>query len=185
MSSKGGRNASAEGAGLKIHTSFDLLAKRFTRFEIREQRSPDRSFALDGIEGLGEGDLLLRDLGYFSIGSFRELEKNKAHAQTRWMPDLALVDPHGMDTIDILALLRASDRIDRRVLAGDLERLPMRLVAFRVPKQIAEKRRRKIRETAKRKGRTPSRDLLELQDWQIYLTTCGPDSLSFEDVFEL
>lgn len=182
---KGGRNASAEGAGLKIHTSFDLVARRFTSFEIREQRRPDQSFALDGIEGMGEGDLLLRDLGYFSIGSFRELEKSKAHALTRWPPNVALVDPHGMDTIEVLALLRASDRIDRRVLAGGRERLPMRLVAFRVPGEIAQKRRRKIRETAKRKGRTPSRELLELQDWQIYLTTCDRDSLTFEDVFEL
>lgn len=182
---KGGGNASSEAAGLKIHTSFDLVARRFISFEIREQRSPDQGFALEGIEGLGEGDLLLRDLGYFSIGSFRELERSKAHVLTRWRFNVALVDPHGMDTIDVPALLRAGGRIDRRVLAGAQERLPMRLVAFRVPAEVAKKRRRRIRETAKRKGHTPSRDLLILQDWQIYLTTCDRESLSFENVFEL
>lgn len=182
---KGAKNASGERSGLKIHASFDLLAKRFTGFEIREQRSADQGFALEGTEGLGEGDLLLRDLGYFSVASFRELERNKAHVLTRWQPKVALVDPIKLDTIDLLPLLRGSSRIDREVLVAEKERLSMRLIAFRLPKEIAEERRRKLKENAKRKGRTPSRYLLELQDWQIHLTTCDRDSLSFEEVFEL
>lgn len=182
---KGAKNASGERSGMKIHASFDLLAKRFTDFEIREQRSSDQGFALEGIEGLGEGDLLLRDLGYFSIGSFRQLKRNKADVLTRWQPKVCLLDHGNLDTIDLLGLLRSSARIDRDVLVGKNERFRMRLIAFRVPQRIGEKRRRKLKETAKRKGRTPSRELLELQDWQIYLTTCDRERLSFEDAYDL
>ncbi len=182
---KGAKNASVERAGLKIHASFDLLNKGFTGFEIREQRSSDQGFALEGTEGLGEGDLLLRDLGCFCIGSFRELKNNKAHVLTRWQPNVELSDRESLNAIDLFDLLRSDSRIDRDVLAGKKERFPMRLIAFRVPREIAEKRRRKLKETGKRKGRAPSRELLQLQDWQIYLTTCDRGSLSFEAAFDL
>jgi len=182
---KGPKNASGERAGLKIHASFDLLSRRFVGFDIRDQRSADQSFALEGVEGLAQGDLLLRDLGYFSIASFRELEANGAHALSRWQPHVELSDPDNLDTIELLPLLRGGKRIDRRVLAGRQERFPMRLIAFPVPKEVAERRRGKLRENMKRKGRSPSRKILELQGWQIYLTTCPRELLPFDDAFEL
>lgn len=61
----------------------------------------------------------------------------------------------------------------------------MRLVAFRLPREVADLRRRRIKLNAKRRGRTLSRELLDLQDWQIYLTSCAPETLSFEDVMSL
>lgn len=182
---KGPKHSRGEEAGLKIHTSYDLLARRFEGFEIREQRSADQGFALEGIEGLGEGDLLVRDLGYFKAGAFRQLALNGGHALTRWKPHTKLLDPENMDTIDLLALLRRSERVDREVLVADSERFPMRLVAFRVPEGVAAKRRRNVKETAKRKGRTASQRLLDLQDWEIFLTTCDPELLPQENLFEL
>ena len=50
------------------------------------------------------------------------------------------------------------------------ERLPARLVAWRVPQEVGDGRRRRARRHAQRQGRTPRADRLALDDWTILVT---------------
>lgn len=182
----GARNAFGDHAGAKVHASFDLVGRRFAGFSICAHRRADQGFSLEGVEGFGKGDLLIRDLGYFNLDAFRLLEKNGGDILTRWQPRTTLWNPGDGKAIELRQLLRrGGSEVDCEVLVGDGQRFPMRLVALRVPEQVAQKRRRKVREEAKRRKRAPSKELLELQDWQIYLTTCGPEALSLGKVREL
>lgn len=178
-------NGGGKGAGLKVHAAFDLLGRRFLGFGIREGRKPDQSFALEGGEGLGEGDLLIRDLGYFSLPAFRSLMEAGVDVLSRFKLTVVLRSRQSMDTIDLLALLRSRSEIDMEVLAGGREKLPLRLVAFRVPKEVGEQRRRVFRKTARKKGHTPGKLSLLLQDWQIYLTSCSQEQLDCDQAREL
>ena len=56
----------------------------------------------------------------------------------------------------------------------------MRVIAERVPEKVANERRRKIREKAKKKGYTPvvtSAKYLFLQEWSLYITSAGKELL--------
>ncbi len=178
-------NGGGKGAGLKVHAAFDLLSRRFLSFGVAAGRKPDQSFALEGGEGLGKGDLLIRDLGYFSLPAFRSLMGAGTDVLSRFKLTVVLRSRQSMDTIDLLALLRSRSEIDMEVLAGGREKLPLRLVAFRVPKEVGQQRRRAFKRTAKRKGHTPSKLSLLLQDWQIYLTSCSREQLDCEQAREL
>jgi hypothetical protein len=61
-------------------------------------------------------------------------------------------------------------------------RLPCRLIAVRVPAEVASRRRQKIRKKARDHGREPSQEYLELQEWTIFVTNCDAELLTWKDV---
>jgi hypothetical protein len=71
--------------------------------------------------------------------------------------------------------------IDQVVLVGKEEELPCRMIAFRVPQDVANERRRKLREELKRKGREPSDERLELCGWTILITNVPVEMMSVEE----
>lgn len=179
-------NQSGAGAGMKIHATYDLIGRRLLGFAIQDATVPDQKHAVKGALGLGKGDLLIRDLGYFSVTALREILASEVHVITRLRLDVALRDPQSLDTVDLLSLLRSGSKIDVPVLVGKTEGLPMRMVAFRLPNEIGKQRRRAFRLASARRGRSnPTKLALELQDWQIYLTSCDETELGYDQVREL
>jgi hypothetical protein len=71
------------------------------------------------------------------------------------------------------------------VLPGAAERLACRLIAVRVPQEVAARRRQEARAKARKHGRAPSREYLRWQDWTIFVTDWGPDRLTWEAVVVL
>lgn len=65
------------------------------------------------------------------------------------------------------------------------QHLAYRLVAVRVPVQVAEARRRKLPATAKDKGRTPDARQSALCDWVILLTKVPAKRASVTDLLVL
>lgn len=77
-------------------------------------------------------------------------------------------------------------KIDQAIELGASDRLRCRLIAWRVPEEIANTRRRKIRATAKRKtGREPSEAALAACDWEFLVTNVGEDQLTFKEAIVL
>jgi hypothetical protein len=60
------------------------------------------------------------------------------------------------------------------------EYLKVRLIGFRVPEESANMRRKRLREQAKKKGRTPNKKSLQLCDWSIFVTNAGEELLPGE-----
>ena len=77
------------------------------------------------------------------------------------------------------------DVLELNVVIGVKERFPCRLIAMRVPDQVANARRRKLRKESKKKGRTPSRVHLELCDWTLYVTNAPAKILPLKVVRSL
>ena len=72
-----------------------------------------------------------------------------------------------------------------RVLVGARERLPMRLLLLRVPKNVADKRREDLLRDAQRRGQTVSEETLSLADWTILVTDVPAKRLRFEEALVL
>jgi len=51
-----------------------------------------------------------------------------------------------------------------------------------VPQEVADQRRRRAQETARRKGRTPSARHLELMNWSLFITNVPATMLSLQQV---
>jgi hypothetical protein len=178
-------NASGATAGMRVHAAYDLVGQRFSSFEICDGCTPDQRYAAAGARSLGDGDLLIRDLGYFSVEAFSQILSGGLKAITRYKLGVNLYSAKTGESVDPVALLRGSQKVDTKVMVGKKHRLELRLVAFKLPRQVADQRRRAFRANAKRKGKTPSKASLQLQGWQIYLTNCPAEELRMEDVREL
>jgi hypothetical protein len=68
--------------------------------------------------------------------------------------------------------------IDRPIFLSDRYHLACRLIASRVPAQVAAERRRRLRREARKKGQTVSRVRLQLAGWTIFVTNVPVEKLS-------
>ena len=98
----------------------------------------------------------------------------------------AIFDPEG-NRLALSSILEAAltGQVDLTVLIGATERLPVRLLAVRVPQEVADQRRRKLREEARHEGKTPSRVRLTFADWTILVTNVPQDKLSLAEAMIL
>jgi len=71
------------------------------------------------------------------------------------------------------------------VRLGTTAKLHCRLIAVRVPKAVADARRRQLRTRLKRKGKTPSKRQLSMRDWTILATNVPAEWLTVEETLVL
>ena len=170
-------------AALKLQLTFELLRGGIAGIDFQSGRSPDQSYAGD-LETILPGALYLTDLGYFALARFRTIDEHKAYFLTRFDTKTAMFDAATGAPLDLLDWLRAhpESRFEQSVLVGSQARLRCRIVVVRVPQEVADQRRRRAHETARRKGRTPSERHLELMNWSIFITNVPALMLSLEQV---
>jgi IS4 transposase len=89
--------------------------------------------------------------------------------------------------LDLLTYLRqqTSGLVDEEILLGKSTQLRCRLVAIRVPEEVANRRRQKAREKAATKGRAPTAEYLELLGWSLFVTNCSEEELTWKAVVVL
>jgi Transposase DDE domain len=71
------------------------------------------------------------------------------------------------------------------VMLGETQRLPARLLAVRVPQEVAATRRRRLREAARKKGRQASTTRLALAAWTLLVTNVPGDRLTLREALVL
>ena len=96
----------------------------------------------------------------------------------------AVFTPEGQRT-RLLDLLGPEPSYDLRVQLGCTQRLPARLLAVRVPPAVAAARRRGLKATARKHGRTPTAESLAWADWTLLVTNAGTDRLSLPEALVL
>jgi Transposase DDE domain len=165
----GPANASAKTeAALKIQCVSDLLQGSVVHLSLSGFRRNDQSAAADILSLARPGDLILRDLGYFSLQVLAQLQALGAFFLTRWRRDLIVRDPRTGQVIPLAKRLRQEGCFDSVVWVGHL-RLPLRLVALAVPQELANLRRHRARTNRDRRLK-PSRQDLAMMSWNIFLT---------------
>ena len=106
-------------------------------------RSADQSYSKD-LEELEANVLRIADLGYFKMPRFASIAGKGAYFLTRFNYQTALYDLEE-NRVNLLEWLQnqSADLVEDWFLVGQSTKLKCRLVANRLPQQIADKRRRK------------------------------------------
>jgi hypothetical protein len=183
---RGSSNQHGHCAALRLRWAFDFLSGETLDAELYQGHQNDMSTAFDLIDLLREGDMLLRDMGYFCLEGFREIARRGAWFLTRIPEGTVLCDPQGGE-INLPGLLRRerSGLLERRVLVGRETPLEGRLVAARIEPEKAAQRRRALRKKLREEGKTPRRDQIEMCDWVVVFTNAGSDLIDGESVAQL
>ena len=171
----GPRNQSGgQKAALKLQTVFDLKHDHYVSVELGPFTRNDQSAAGDIISILKKGDLVIRDLGYFVLDVFASIARTEAFFLSRLHYSAIVLDPADGRPIDLLKRLRREGSVDLDVLLGKKERLPVRLIARPVPKDVAAQRRRVARQNRDRRC-NPGAERLALLGWEVFVTNVGRD----------
>jgi hypothetical protein len=173
-------------AHLKLQLITDLLTGRWIHFSIDAYGRSDAKAALDYMPHLRAGDLLIRDLGYACMESFRAIIAARAFFISRLKARVYVLDLDGKrlalrETLRRLAP-NPGDIARVPVLMTESHRVPCEMIALRVPQSVADERRRKLKTKHKEQGfKAPSDRYLQLQDWTILVTNLEESQVSSEE----
>lgn len=165
----GSSNQNGSTSSAKIQVVYNLLNSTFVYFKLTSFRENDQKAASE-LDFLKKGDLLIRDLGYFSIKVFRKIcEEYEAFFLSRLRYGVNILDLDSHKPINLLRFLTGKHTIDINVLLGKSDKLPVRLVGEKVPEDVANKRRRELKQN-RNQNYNPSKEHLELLGWSLYIT---------------
>jgi hypothetical protein len=113
--------------------------------------------------------LRITDLGYWSLDVLETIGAQRGYWLSRIQVQTTVYDENGKQW-DLLSLLKtfAGPKIDMPVCLGAKHHLPARLLAVRVPQEVADQRRRRLREEARSRGQAVSKTNLKLANWNIF-----------------
>lgn len=169
-----GYNSPGTEAALKIQLSVDYLQGRLNALHIGAGRVPDQTCEL-AVQLAIPNSLQIFDRGYAVLARLRQIAAQDAYFLTPLKTSTNVYTPPEATTpVDLAAWLErqpAADTIvDVEVVVGTEDRLPVRLVAYRLPREQVERRRRQARHNARKKGRSVTPRHLHLLAWGLLLT---------------
>lgn len=171
-------------AGLKLFLNYSYRFGKIKALEVATGRTMDQNHQIH-IDHATEKSLTMFDLGFFNQALFQRFEDRNAYFIIRYQNQTALYE-ESLERIDLVNYLKKveGDEVDLRVRIGSKAKTPVRLIALRLPKEVAAQRRRKAKEQAKADGRrpTPSVARLTLLDWAIFVTNVPSEMLSVEQI---
>jgi hypothetical protein len=181
----GTSNPGAGNAAVKLTVAWDLRAGRLRGPLLDPGRRNDKKAALAG-EVLPAGSLRVADLGYFQLDHLAAFDRRGAYFLSRFLPLTVVYDEHGTRWSLLSQLLSGGGpRVDLAIRLGARARLPCRLLAARVPPEVARRRQEKLRQEAAAQRRRISPEVLALAHWTVYVTNVPTALLSPEEALEI
>lgn len=179
----GNGNTKTEKAILKIQATYSLLKERFVKFDITNFRKNDQGYSGNIIEIAKEGNLIIRDLGYHILKVFRKIKEKGMYFISRLKYGVKIYS-EDENVIDLAKMLKKRGQVDMKILLGEKERLPVRLVAVPLGKSVASERRRKAR-ADRDKRYNHSKTYYYLLGWEIFITNVNIELLTMKDISDI
>jgi len=182
----GGTTAADGQAAIKLHVRFNVLNGALQGPFLHSGRTADPTCDA-ALAPLAPGTLRVADLAYFNLQTFADLNEQGVYWLSRVPPGTRVVDAQGrsQSLAEFLAQ-QTGESVDVQVRLGSADRLPCRLLAQRVPAAVAEKRRARLRDRQRRKGRQyRSADPWALTQWTLYVTNVPESMLNLEEALVL
>ncbi len=176
---EGGKSA------LKLQTELELRGGELRCVQIEQGRSPDGASDRQHV-AFAPGSLRLADLGYFNLPVLKRIAASKAFFLTR-LPHHTKIY-FAAKKHDVVAWLKSQGRmlVDTWIEIGSEARVQCRLIAWRVPEEVANRRRQKlIEKTRSKTGRAPTAESLASCDWELLVTNLPEDQLGVKEAVVL
>ena len=165
-------------AALKLQVDLDFSSGQLQGPVLHSGRTHDTSSPFHR-QVLPPGALHIADLGYFDLQALAADQQRGVLWITRLKFGSALYDAAGK-RLDLLPWLagQGQDQLDIVVRVGALQRIPCRLLALRVPPAVVERRRRQLREYARKKQTPLTPERLAWANWTLVMTNVPLGQLS-------
>ena len=173
-----GSSGKASSSALKIYLNYNVTQNSIEKLEIASWNKSDAKFTKKVIPILRKNDLVLRDLGFFKIDRFKDIEKKKAYYVSRYFLSTTLyVNDEKVDLLEFLKSKKSYKIIDETVKIST-QKFPTRLIAIRVSDEIYNQRLRAFKRKYQQLGKTPQKSTLELQRYIIFITNIPKEMIA-------
>ena len=172
-------------ATLKLALGLEVRTGGVCAVELRDGIVPDR-LTQGQTHPIPPQAVRLTDLGFFHLERFATIAAGAGYWFSRLQAGVALWTADAQrQELEELRAAQAGTQVDEWVEVGVRARLPARLIAMRVTQEVADNRRRKLHEAARRKGQTVSARRIATADWNVYVTNIPVEQLSGEEAVVL
>ncbi len=169
---------------VKFQTEFELKSGTIQHLQAEPGRSNDQGTSRQLVTPL-KGSLRIADLGYFTIAVLGHIAAAGAYFLTR-IPHNSTIYVDGQQWSLVPWLERqVGNVVDCMIELGAEHRQECRLIASRVPPEIANQRRNKLYKNGREKGWTPTQAALKACDWEFLVTNLPTDKLSVKEAIVL
>jgi hypothetical protein len=181
-----GSGGDASEAAVKIQFCYDLKSAHFY-YLLQDGVSADNKYDNGFVNHVREGDLIIKDLGYFNTQVFIVIAEQGGYYLSRLKSRVKLYikNPQGhfveFDLIGFLKQVTPGKWVEIEVFLRHGDRYtPTRLVIQTVPESVKNKRLRKLHEANRKKGRTSSQETKVLQGFNLYISNAPEEQLAKE-----
>jgi hypothetical protein len=183
----GGR---ASPAGLKVLLSFEYTQSLFAPLTVLPSKRSDQGLAQLVTRAVGANELGIYDKGFYKGPALQDLAERGGYFLIPYPHSVSVwqTDPQGQrQPLELSSALKTA--VSSRVQWSHLwlgqaasQLGPVRLVAFRLAEENANRRRDALRKKCRAYGRTPTAQALVLAGWLILLTNAPPEKLPTQAV---
>lgn len=171
-------------ASLKVQLVFEFLYGNLQHLVFQAGRAPDQKYQAY-LSVVQPGSLTLMDLGYFCLDTFKAIMATPADVLSRFLPQTGLLTSDGQP-LQLLAWLQSqsgsSFDLDVQVGLQAKHGLPCRLLGLRLPQELADRRRQKAKDKARRTHKAVTQAYLATLDWTLFVTNVPSTMLTLEQV---
>ncbi|PEO77846.1 IS4 family transposase, partial [Bacillus pseudomycoides] len=195
-----GSGGCAQTAGIKIQLEYDLHSGKFLNFQMEPGKNNDKTFGTECLDTLRPGDLCIRDLGYFSLKDLDQMDQrgvfyvsrlklnNRVYVKNEF-PEFfrdGTVKKQSLYVLlnleDIMHQIKPGDTYEIRNAYIGQQKLPSRVVIYRLTSTQIHKRRKQQSYVEKKKGVTYSEKSKRLTEINIYITNIPWEIVPMEQV---
>jgi Transposase DDE domain len=173
-------------ASLKVLLCYDYLQGRLHVLDLLPGKCSDQGKAQRVVQAIPRQGLGLLDAGFYNGAALQGLQERGSFFVIPWPHAVSVWAPAGQgqcERVDVAARLRATTDTVVELSpvrlgtdqAGQLH--AVRLVAYRLKEERANRRRAALREKYRTQGRTPTAEALELAGWLILITNAPAQKL--------
>lgn len=171
-----------------IQFEYDIISKKINCMALSNARKSDKTYADEQMHTINAGELIIRDLGYYSVESYNKIEAQNAFYVSRLKPGINISIKHNNDfkTIswsDIIKLIKQSkiNHIDQVFYIGAEQKKEVRLIGWLLPQSEQQKRLERKRY---KKGHINSDDVIRSQV-NLFITNIPAAELTIKQAYEL
>ncbi|HRP33412.1 MAG: IS4 family transposase [Bacteroidia bacterium] len=169
-----------------IQFEYDIISKKVHSLTLGSANQSDKTYADQRMDNIEEGELLLRDLGYYSVDSYEKIEKRNAFYISRLKSQVKIYEQtkDGYKELSLSALVKRISKqgfFDQTVYIGAKEKKEVRLLAWLL-KEDAQKNR--LAKKKGKKGKINKNDIL-WSKLNVFVTNVPAKDLTMQQAYEL
>ena len=168
-----GAGGGSSEAGVHVQFEFDLLSGKTTDLGFTDAKYQDNTDAKQTLGSIQRGELILRDLGYFSFEALEHIHDAEAFFITRRLSTMVLFSAQTAKRVDYNALYKYLKNSKKEVVELPVvttQGLPVRLIVERLPKAQVAKRIAKAAEKARKRGQKLTKEFRSRARLNMFLT---------------